>query len=523
MQALEQAGRKGSDAYAELAALEKHPSNVNAQKAVIERRRKELESSREIETLYDFTKPIIEDSKEIISKIEEANKLRKDAQAKSEQAAKETNEEKRIALYSDAHSLNEKAQILDKEVKTSRDSVINNTPIKQAITSAKILGQRLLNKIKLAAKSNEWVSSMPISKEEFTKLENATKRLSVKSMGEVTSNSEVIPDILLIEEINAKYDAELAALEKEKLIVIPTTVPTSKIKDQIAALEDKIANSSSEEEANSYFIEIEALEKQLLEGRKLESDIDRLRGETPINKISQQSAQTFIDFPEAEANIRKLISPASVVNFDDINTLITNIENKGETWGFFAGKSIYLNKAAQKGTEFHEVFHYVFRRLLSDEQIRRLYMLARVKYGTPTIKQLSELKNQSNANKSLRKDQLEELWLEEKMADTFMNYKLGKNKLENMGLIGKILSKIQDFLTWLVGHKTELQALFENINKESFRSDITHYNQFTKKWANPVFKQIPNGEKDTETGKRYTYTGLEEGRQIIRTIAAEVS
>ena len=68
--------------------------------------------------------------------------------------------------------------------------------------------------------------------------------------------------------------------------------------------------------------------------------------------------------------------------------------------------------AAQKGTEFHEVFHYVFRRLISDEQIRRLYMLARVKYGTPTIKQLSELKNRSNANKSLRKDQLEELWLE---------------------------------------------------------------------------------------------------------------
>ena len=54
----------------------------------------------------------------------------------------------------------------------------------------------------------------PISKEEFAKLEDATKRLAVKNMGEVTSNSDVIPDILLIEEINAKYDAELTALNQ---------------------------------------------------------------------------------------------------------------------------------------------------------------------------------------------------------------------------------------------------------------------------------------------------------------------
>ena len=197
---------------AELAALE-NTKPVSDKKADIERRRQELESSREIETLYDLTTPIAEDSKEIVAKIDKANELNKNAQAKNEQALKETDEEKIIALNSDADSLNKKAQILDKEVKESRDTVINNTPIKQAIKSAKILGQRLLNKIKLAAKSNEWVSSMPISKEEFTKLEYATKRLSVKNMGEVTSNSEVIPDILLIEEINAKYDAELAALE----------------------------------------------------------------------------------------------------------------------------------------------------------------------------------------------------------------------------------------------------------------------------------------------------------------------
>jgi hypothetical protein len=65
---------------------------------------------------------------------------------------------------------------------------------------------------------------MPISKEEFTKFEDAIKRLSVKNMGEVTSNSEVIPDILLIEEINAEYDAELKALEQQESIIDEKTL-----------------------------------------------------------------------------------------------------------------------------------------------------------------------------------------------------------------------------------------------------------------------------------------------------------
>ena len=111
---------------------------IGSHKTDTEKRRQELESSREIETLYDLTKPIAEDSEEVVSKIEKANKLRKEAKVKSEQAAKETNEEKRIALNSDAGNLNEKAQILDKEVKASRNSVIRNTPIKQAINSANV-------------------------------------------------------------------------------------------------------------------------------------------------------------------------------------------------------------------------------------------------------------------------------------------------------------------------------------------------------------------------------------------------
>lgn len=291
-------------------------SKIEAKKADIERRKQELESSREILTLYDLTKPITEDSKEIISKIEEANKLRKEAKVKSEQAAKETNEEKRIALNSDADSLNEKAQILDKEVKASRDSVINNTPIKQAITSAKILGQKLLNKIKLAAKSNEWVSSMPISKEEFTKFEDAIKRLSVKNMGEVTSNSEVIPDILLIEEINAKYDAKLAALEQ----------PVETNKKSFTFKKDALDELSV---ADTYDVE----------------------------RMSQEEKDAFKSF------VKKNLPQFTPKEVEEM----INATNGRKAWGKLEDNMLVFYKNARKGTGYHEAFEGVWKYLTSNE------------------------------------------------------------------------------------------------------------------------------------------------------------
>ncbi|HPF82785.1 MAG TPA: hypothetical protein PLV83_01250, partial [Bacilli bacterium] len=305
----------------------------------IERRREELESSREIETLYDLTQPIPEDSKEIISKIEEANKLREDAQAKSEQAAKETNEEKIIALNSDADNLNEKAQILDKEIKKSRDIVINNTPIKQAITSAKISGQRLLNNIKLAAKSNEWVSSMPISKEEFTKLEDATKRLSVKSMGEVTSNSEVIPDILLIEEINAKYDAELKVLETSEIQeketplnsdLFPTqsteelniTYARKKAEQIIEELPEDLLSSIENIEDAKLYLQNVILERLVKYTGKDISNITDKRSTKAIDKIVNEIKQEFFNLMEQERTIVEVesVPDSDITNVDVLST-----------------------------------------------------------------------------------------------------------------------------------------------------------------------------------------------------------
>lgn len=353
--------------------------DVEAKKADKERRRQELESSREILTLYDLTKPITEDSKEIISKIEEANKLRKNAQEKSEQAVKETDEEIRIALNSDADSLNEKAQILDKEVKASRDSVINNTPIKQAINSAKILGQRLLNKIKLAAKSNEWISSMPISEEEFAKFEDAIKRLSVKDMGEVTSNSEVIPDILLIEEINAKYNEKLKALEQK------STNTKSEIEAKKADIKiGKVGNTEYEVKVDGVYYQGKKLNNPENKTHKqlIEADIERRRQEELIDFTTSK-----ISFQELKDNLNNNVNgkyPYRTIIYNDFDVYeykdgkffplqvassgnqnlesIVYQEAQGKEVNFFEGKNIRLDKTG--------IFHS--ERLTGRSPIKRL-------------------------------------------------------------------------------------------------------------------------------------------------------
>ena len=475
---------------AEIAALTSNTTQQtqNQQKADIadiERRRQELESSREIKTLYDLTKPITEDSKEIISKIEEANKLKKEAEIKSKQAAKEIDEEKRIALYSDANSLYEKAQILDKEIKTSRDSVINNTPIKQAINSTKSIGQKLLNKIKLTAKSNEWVSSMPISKEDFTKLEDAVKRLSVKNMGEVTSNSEVIPDILLIEEINAKYDAELAALESEE--TIPISKQTKEVKPKIddkkvsrlLYIQERLADPNiSTPEFTQLVTELEELQRQF----PTDTDIVfKLNEETTVDKINIEKATKWIT-----DRLPNTISVSDVADIQD------NVVNKGATWGAFRDGIVYLSKEAGQGTEYHEAFHGIFRTLLSDKDIRRYLKLAQLERGLPTTKQIDEARKKYNLSDNISHQEISDILLEEYLADKFMNWVKAKNTKVLPGIKG-LFQKIWNWIQFTLLNRDSMESLFYSIETGSFKNKQAVLNRFDRPYGAYAYMLIPAG------------------------------
>lgn len=301
-------------------------------------------------------------------------------------------------------------------------------------------------------------------------------------------------------------------VETAEILNKPETPSDEELTKQIEDLEKSLENNWNEKDAQKR----DDLLDILTRGK------DIINPEDTLNKISSTDAQVLIDIPEAKEWLNNNLPKAKVIVFDDVNKVLKNIESQGITWGFFKDKVIYLSEKAEKGTEFHEAFHYVFRTLLSNDEINQLYNVAKSKYGIPSIEQLKELKHQSSANSHLNKAELTALFYEEKMADQFTNWKKHDTKLSNLGLIGKLIAKLEDLYNWIRGNSTELEALFGKINNGELRNSDVNINNIFTKITDPVFKQIPNGKKAIEGKVEYTYTGVEEGRQIIRTIAAQV-
>lgn len=242
-------------------------------------------------------------------------------------------------------------------------------------------------------------------------------------------------------------------------------------------------------------------------------------------KVSDIKAKVLIDLPQAEKWIKdKLGDKIQVLQFSDVNNILKNLENNGETWGYYSNKVIGLSTKAEKGTEYHEAFHRVFRSLLTDEEITNLYRLAQSKFGNPTNTQLRELKESSNSYNHLNDKQLRALWLEEKLADKFQDYIKKKEQLKSWGIIGKIFEKIKELINFITKNNTELEAFFGKINNGSFKNSDVISNRFSGITSlDPIFKIIPKGEeiiKGTED-KKFTYSSVEEGRQVIRDITAE--
>jgi predicted NAD-dependent protein-ADP-ribosyltransferase YbiA (DUF1768 family) len=262
------------------AAMEKYE-----QAGIVEEKNKEFSNSIDIEQYYDTRKPILEDSKETRSKIEKQNSLLDEYEKLREAAENEQDEEKKISINASAAGLAIKATRLDKEIFLSREKMLKKHPVRIAIKENVINGRGLLNKLKMDAKSNEWIPSMPISEQEFNDLNDAVKRLSVKNMGEVTSNKEIIPDILIVEKFVAMQKRREAAgiveeqpeeTQEEKVETVPE-VEAKKVeieqKRQEDLKENKTKYNSAIQEVNLNELEFTELEDGKIEELK-EKDVE---------------------------------------------------------------------------------------------------------------------------------------------------------------------------------------------------------------------------------------------------------
>lgn len=324
----------------------------------------------------------------------------------------------------------------------------------------------------------------------------------------------------VIDKINAKYDAELAALESTTKAPVTETkasvkIPTlTTVKVDLASLSidelNNVAKQLRQKAVDARQAEKEG--KTVLGGSaSVESDYQAVKQyiaelTTPVTKplsktqkaeaekanmpsiedidadkfsVSNMPAAVRIQMEEAIAYLK------SIVPFEvgDIDAIATRLTNKGITFGAFIDNVIYLNKAAQTGTEYHEAFHGVMS-LFSTEE-RNKYLEVAKKEHKITAKQRAEFKIQRPVYQNYTDAELDKILLEEYLADKFMAWKQGKK--EPIGFFAKMFDKIKNFFNNIKDYFSgNLDSLFHKIDSGKFKN-----RPINKGSKAPLFMALP--------------------------------
>jgi hypothetical protein len=325
----------------------------------------------------------------------------------------------------------------------------------------------------------------------------------------------------LIDAINAKYDAELAALEQPKVqeVIKPnvdiknTVVSQPKLEDLLAQqkkVEDDIATLEGLDDYDGADFLIES------KLNPIKAQIAALNPLMPNNqalKISEVIKDGDINIKEAYNYIESILP--SFINKDDLNTILSNLKVKGIPYGAFLDSTIYLSPEAPKGTEYHEAFHAVFRTLLTDVEINKYLSQAKKEKDSISSKQIDEFRNTYGLNNK-SDAYIEQLIYEEYMADKFEDWKKSKNNKKHSFFVG-LFVKLLDWINFNFKNKETLSALFWKIDRGDFRQSDLVQNRFFNDNTS-VYSLLPSGSDQFGTP---TYLNSKRSESLIATITAD--
>lgn len=229
-----------------------------------------------------------------------------------------------------------------------------------------------------------------------------------------------------------------------------------------------------------------------------------------VNKLLKLSDADLIEYNIAIKNLAQILpiktqdNPNGTIEVTDLIDILGNLKTKGEVGGRFIAKlkTIYLatkEGKSVKGFEYHEAFHAVFRMLLTDSQISKYLKSAEELYGTPNDSQLEELKNSSSDLIRLSKTQLKNIWLEEKMADAFMEH-----KVVPQSWLARLFNKIRAFINGIFNVNQDTRLSNENTITQLF-NDIYQGKFKNAKEKYPLQRDIADANKLLE--KSQTFRG----------------
>ena len=301
----------------------------------------------------------------------------------------------------------------------------------------------------------------------------------------------------LKDQINAKYDAELAALEPKQQtseVKVSSENSIDKINTEIALLELELLED----------VELALHAKTLRDSKKFQDLIKKRKiEENKANKIvpvGELSTENIIDIEEFSDFVSE--SLPEFITIEDINTLTDNMKAGGVRVGMFAMSlkniagdmsvdgTIYVG--ANSPYKYHEAFHSVYRLLLTDQEIIRYRSIARKdvraklrEEGKSFKTELERFRNSADTYLNLSQTQLEDRYYEEYLADEFDKFKLNPKNTKVDAEVKSLFVRIMEWIKAIfsTNTKNELETLFESIDLGKYKDATLVSNEFTNSLA----------------------------------------
>jgi hypothetical protein len=197
-------------------------------------------------------------------------------------------------------------------------------------------------------------------------------------------------------------------------------------------------------------------------------------------------------------NEAKKIAKGLLGNNVVVDTIFDTFNKTGIAGGMFVNDIISLHKEAPNGIIYHELFHKVFRTLLTNEEIEHYLDRAKSEYELDYNKLQQLAKEYSYLN--LTEQELVDLTYEEMMADEYMNFAL--NNQYPKGWLLSLFNLIKNFFMKILGRRTEIDALFHKINNKGFLNKQRKTNKFIL--SMPVFKLLVEDKEGKQSSESLT-------------------
>ena len=238
-----------------------------------------------------------------------------------------------------------------------------------------------------------------------------------------------------VDKINAKYDAELAALEGKPVEEVKPSVEKT---TPPPAEEPTSPPKSKKGRFKSGYDDARALSK----------------GEAEAEKISQRDIEVFKAWHAKNAK---------TIPFEILDNIIT-LHDGRKAWGVFENGVAKFFKSGLRGTEYHEIFEGIWKGFLSENERQII---------------LDEFKNKPGdfldreSGRRILFSEATDRQAKERIADDFADYRVGKLPARNLSeRIRRFFKAIVDFFKSFVNKPSLKDELFKAIDSGRFREAI---------------------------------------------------